>query len=188
MRAPRGLRVGGNDAVVEHPLQTLTSRFGRAIAEAFGDEHAATDPAVRRGTQADFQADVALGLARKLKRPPREVADEITRRLDLGGIASKVEVAGPGFVNVTLDPGYVSRVVRELASDPDLGTTRAAAPETVVIDYSAPNVAKEMHVGNMRSTIIGDALSRVFERLGHRVIRQNHLGDWGTPFGMLIEH
>jgi arginyl-tRNA synthetase len=175
---------------VEHPLVTLASRFQQAIRTAFGDEVGATDPALRRSAQADFQADVALSLAKKLQRPPRDVAQAIAAGLDLSGIASRVEVAGPGFVNVVLDDGYLARVIAELAAEARLGvpTTPSSAKETVVIDYSAPNVAKEMHVGNMRSTILGDALSRVFEELGHRVIRQNHLGDWGTPFGMLIEH
>jgi arginyl-tRNA synthetase len=173
---------------VEHPQSTLASRFKQAIHAAFGDDYADVDPVVRRGTQADFQADVALGLSKKLGRPPRDVAKAIIDKLDLGGIASKVDIGGPGFVNVVLDPAYLGAVLREMAEGSRLGVSAAASPETVVIDYSAPNVAKEMHVGNMRSTIIGDALSRVFEELGHRVIRQNHLGDWGTPFGMLIEH
>jgi arginyl-tRNA synthetase len=173
---------------VEHPLVTLSARFASALEKAFGPEHRGTDPAVRRGQHADYQADVALGLARKLKLPPREVAQKIVAELDLAGIASKVDVAGPGFVNVTLAPEYLAETTRALARDPRLGIVTTKTPERVVIDYSAPNVAKEMHVGNMRSTIIGDALSRVLEHLGHTVIRQNHLGDWGTPFGMLIEH
>jgi arginyl-tRNA synthetase len=173
---------------VELPLITLAARFASALEKAFGPEHRGTDPVVRRGQHADYQADVALGLARKLKLPPRDVAQKIVAELDLAGIASKLETAGPGFVNVTLAPEYISKVAGAIAKDARLGVAKTSTPERVVIDYSAPNVAKEMHVGNMRSTIIGDALSRVFEHLGHTVIRQNHLGDWGTPFGMLIEH
>ena len=173
---------------MEHPLVTLAARFSTALEKAFGAEHAAADPVLRRGQHADYQADVALGLARKLKVPPRQVAEQIVANLDLAGLASKVEVAGPGFVNVTLDADYLARTAQAAAADPRLGVGRAEKLDVVVIDYSSPNVAKEMHVGNMRSTIIGDAISRTLEFLGHKVVRQNHLGDWGTPFGMLIEH
>jgi arginyl-tRNA synthetase len=173
---------------MEHPVTTLEARFRDAIVAAFGDELREVDPAVRRGTTADFQADAALGLAKRLGKPPREVAQAILAKVDLAGIASKVDVGGPGFVNVTLDEAYVTRLVQELAKDAGLGLAAVTKPETVVIDYSAPNVAKEMHVGHIRSTILGDALARIFGALGHKVIRQNHLGDWGTPFGMLIEH
>jgi arginyl-tRNA synthetase len=173
---------------VEHPIELLTARFRNAIVAAFSDTHGATDPAVRRGVQADFQADAALGMAKKLGKPPREIAQAIADQVDLRGIASKVEVAGPGFINVTLTPDYVTNLAREMAAEGELGILPAPRPETVVVDYSAPNVAKEMHVGHIRSTILGDALARVFGALGHKVIRQNHLGDWGTQFGMLIEH
>lgn len=168
-------------------LDTLTSRFDKAIVAAFGDEHAGTPPVLRRSSRADFQADVALGLGRKLGRPPREIAAALVAKLDLAGLADKIEIAGPGFVNLTLTDAWLSRELGSAAADPRVGVP-AATPETVVIDYSSPNVAKEMHVGHVRSTLIGDALARVLEHLGHRVIRQNHLGDWGTPFGMLIEH
>jgi arginyl-tRNA synthetase len=173
--------------VTETPIETLAKRFSAAIRAAFGEEYADVDPAVRRGTQADFQADAALGLARRLGKPPREVAQAIADKVDLGGIAAKVDVGGPGFVNVTLDPAYLSRALHDVAVDARLGVPEPK-PETVVIDYSAPNVAKEMHVGHIRTTILGDSLARVLGALGHKVIRQNHLGDWGTPFGMLIEH
>ncbi len=165
----------------------LASRFEKGITEAFGADHAGTAPVLRRSSHADFQADVALSLARKLGRPPREVAQELVSKLDLQGIADKVEIAGPGFVNITLAASWLASALETAAADPRLGVA-AQATETVVIDYSSPNVAKEMHVGHIRSTLIGDSLARVLEHLGHRVIRQNHLGDWGTPFGMLIEH
>ena len=168
-------------------LDTLTSRFDKAIVAAFGEEHAGTPPVLRRSNRADFQADVALGLGRKLGRPPREIAEALVAKLDLAGLVDKIEIAGPGFVNLTLTDAWLSRELDGAAADPRLGVP-AETPETVVIDYSSPNVAKEMHVGHVRSTLIGDSLARVLEHLGHRVIRQNHLGDWGTPFGMLIEH
>lgn len=173
---------------MEHPLVTLAARFATALEKAFGLEHAAADPVLRRGQHADYQADVALGLARKLKLAPRDVAARLVEHLDVSGIVSKVEVAGPGFVNLTLDAGYLAETARAAAGDLRLGVPWTKNPDVVVIDYSSPNVAKEMHVGNMRSTIIGDAISRTLEFLGHKVVRQNHLGDWGTPFGMLIEH
>jgi arginyl-tRNA synthetase len=170
------------------PRTTLVPRFEAALRAAFGDELAKTDPVLRRSDRADYQADVAMALAKKVGKPPRDVAKAITDHLDLKDIADKVEVAGPGFINVTLSADFLGRAATEVARDPRAGVVPSAAPETVVVDYSAPNVAKEMHVGHVRSTVIGDSLARVLETLGHRVLRQNHVGDWGTPFGMLIEH
>jgi arginyl-tRNA synthetase len=172
---------------VSNLLDTLASRLSAGITAAFGAEHADTAPLLRRSNHADFQADVALSLGRKLGRPPREIAQELVAKVDLQGLVEKVEIAGPGFINLTLDPAWLSREADGIAADPRLGVTNEE-PETIVIDYSSPNVAKEMHVGHIRTTIIGDSLARVLEHLGHRVVRQNHLGDWGTPFGMLIEH
>ena len=136
----------------------------------------------------DYQANGAMALAKALGRKPRDVAASIVEHLDVGGVAERPEVAGAGFVNIRLLPEYLGAQVAGLARDERLGVRMAGTPETVVVDYSQPNVAKEMHVGHLRSTIIGDAIVRVLELLGHRVIRQNHLGDWGTNFGMLIEH
>jgi arginyl-tRNA synthetase len=170
------------------PILALSRAFQAAIAAAFGEEHASTDPALRRSNHADFQANAAMALGKRLGRPPREVATAILRELKLDGICKKVEIAGPGFVNLTLEDAYVARELADTTSAESLGVARASEPETVVVDYSSPNVAKEMHVGHLRSTIIGDAVARVLEALGHRVIRQNHVGDWGTQFGMLIEH
>jgi arginyl-tRNA synthetase len=169
------------------PLHTLGPAFQEAIAAAFGPEHAGADPALRRSDRADYQANVALGLRKQLGGAPRDVAAKIVEHLDLRGVAERVEIAGAGFINVTLAPAFLARAVSEVAGDPRLGVS-ADEPETVVIDYSAPNVAKEMHVGHLRSTILGDALARVLEAVGDRVVRQNHLGDWGTPFGMILEH
>ncbi|MFD0787487.1 arginine--tRNA ligase, partial [Micromonospora azadirachtae] len=121
-------------------------------------------------------------------RPPRAIAAEVLRYADLADLCSMVEISGPGFVNLTVADEALAGLVCTLATSPRLGVPVAASPETVVVDYSAPNVAKEMHVGHLRSTVIGDAAARLLEWLGHRVLRANHLGDWGTPFGMLIEH
>ncbi|HEX3597301.1 MAG TPA: arginine--tRNA ligase [Polyangiaceae bacterium] len=170
------------------PETTIRAAFQRAQRDAFGDEYAAVDPAIRASQHADYQANAALSLKAKLGKAPREIAAAIVAKLDAPGVIEKVDIAGPGFVNVTLGNEYLARELRAVAEDANVGLALVERPDTVVIDYSSPNVAKEMHVGHLRSTILGDALSRVFEALGNRVIRQNHLGDWGTPFGMLIEH
>ncbi len=143
---------------------------------------------MRRSDRCDFQANAPLAIAKTEKRAPRDVANAIVEKLDAPDVIEKVEVSGPGFLNVTVARAAIEQAVAALANDPASGVPRTAKPETVVIDYSAPNVAKELHVGHLRSTIIGDSLARVLEAVGHRVVRQNHLGDWGTPFGMLIEH
>ncbi|MEV4384197.1 arginine--tRNA ligase [Micromonospora sp. NPDC049580] len=163
----------------------LTDRLAPAFATVAG---VPVDPVVRRSPRADFQSDAALALARRLGRPPRDVAAEVLQYADLADVCSVAEVSGPGFLNLTVADAVLAGLVSALATDPRLGVPVAAEPETVVIDYSAPNVAKEMHVGHLRSTVIGDAAARLLEWLGHRVLRANHLGDWGTPFGMLIEH
>jgi arginyl-tRNA synthetase len=165
------------------PLLTLRPRLEAAIAAAFGAAYAGTDPILRRSDRGgDYQANVAMALAKRVGQPPRDVAQAIVDRADLGDLVSTVEVAGPGFINLTLTGEFLSEAVSDETS------ARAEHPETVVVDYSAPNVAKEMHIGHLRSTAIGDALVRVLELLGHTVVRQNHIGDWGTQFGMLIEH
>jgi arginyl-tRNA synthetase len=170
------------------PRSALAARLDQAVRAAFGEQYAGTDPMVRSSERADYQADLAMGLAKTLQRPPRDVAEAVVAHADLAGLCERVEVAGPGFINLTLARGFIAESIRALAADPRLGVPAAARREKVVIDYSAPNVAKEMHVGHLRSTIIGDALARLFQFVGHDVVRQNHVGDWGTPFGMLIEH
>jgi arginyl-tRNA synthetase len=170
------------------PAVAIVGAFQRALSAAFGSEFETTDPAIRPSAHADYQANAALGLKAKLGKPPRDIAAAIVEKLDAPDLIERAEIAGPGFVNVTLRSEYLSRELRSVAADPRLGVPPLESPEVVVIDYSSPNVAKEMHVGHLRSTILGDALARSLSALGHRVIRQNHLGDWGTPFGMLIEH
>jgi arginyl-tRNA synthetase len=165
--------------------QLLAARLGPAFSAVAGQP---VDAAVRRSQRADFQSDAALALARRVGRPPREVAAEILDRADLSGVCASAEVSGPGFINLRLSDAMLGELLSQMAADGRLGVAAPAAAETVVIDYSHPNVAKEMHVGHLRSTVIGDAVARLLEWLGHRVVRANHLGDWGTPFGMLIEH
>lgn len=134
----------------------------------------------------DYQANCAMGAAKAMGTNPRELAAKIVAALDLTGIAEKVEIAGPGFINIDLKPEWLGEQIAKAQTDVRLQVEQVAAPQNVVIDYSGPNLAKEMHVGHLRSTIIGDSLARLLEFQGHNVIRQNHVGDWGTQFGMLI--
>ncbi|WP_370607486.1 arginine--tRNA ligase [Citrobacter meridianamericanus] len=146
------------------------------------------EPQVRQSAKVqfgDYQANGMMAVAKKLGMAPRQLAEQVLTHLDLNGIASKVEIAGPGFINIFLDPAFLAQHVQQALTSDRLGVTQPAK-QTVVVDYSAPNVAKEMHVGHLRSTIIGDAAVRTLEFLGHNVIRANHVGDWGTQFGMLI--
>lgn len=167
------------------PLRLLADRLAPAFAAVAG---VSADPVVRASDRADAQANGALALAKTLGRNPREVAEAVVAAADVGDLVATTEIAGPGFINVTFRDDALAALLAEVAADPRLGVRPAPAAETVVVDYSAPNVAKEMHVGHLRSTVIGDALVRMLEFVGHRVVRENHLGDWGTPFGMLIEH
>jgi len=136
----------------------------------------------------DYQANCAMGAAKVMGTNPRELAGKIVAALqpELAGIADKVEIAGPGFINIDLNPVWLGQQIASAQTDSRLNIATVNTPQTVVIDYSGPNLAKEMHVGHLRSTIIGDALARLLEFQGHKVIRQNHVGDWGTQFGMLI--
>ena len=164
------------------------SVLAERLQSAFDTLEPGADPVLRASDRADFQANGALPLGKRLGLDPRKVADVVVAAAELSDICEVVETSGPGFVNLTLSTEFIARQLAGVAADPRLGVERTAASETVVVDYSAPNVAKEMHVGNLRSTIIGDALCRILGHLGHVVHRENHIGDWGTPFGMLIEH
>ncbi|HSC14703.1 MAG TPA: arginine--tRNA ligase, partial [Gammaproteobacteria bacterium] len=158
------------------PRTVLGARLQAAVAKAFGAEHLGLDPMVRRSERADFQADLAMGMAKALKRAPRQVAETVVAAADLADLCERVEIAGPGFINLTLRTAFIERGLAAVARDDRLGVPVAGAKDRVVIDYSAPNVAKEMHVGHLRSTIIGDALARLLELAGHEVVRQNHIG------------
>jgi arginyl-tRNA synthetase len=169
-------------------MADLAALVTARLQPAFDALEPGADPVVRPSDRADFQANGALGLAKRLGRNPRDVAAAVVAAAALDDLCATVEIAGPGFVNLTLRDDAIAAAVAAVVADDRLGLPLAAAPETVVVDYSAPNVAKEMHVGHLRTTIIGDALVRLLGHLGHTVIRENHIGDWGTPFGMLIEH
>ncbi len=148
------------------------------------------EPQVRQSAKVqfgDYQANGVMAVAKKLGMAPRQLAEQVLSHLDLNGIANKVEIAGPGFINIFLDPLFLAENVNRALQSDRLGVAKPQA-QTIVVDYSAPNVAKEMHVGHLRSTIIGDASVRTLEFLGHKVIRANHVGDWGTQFGMLIAY
>ena len=166
------------------PLQRVAELLAPVFASIAGES---ADPVVRPSDRADAQVNGALPLAKALGRNPREVAEEIIASGALDGVCSSVEVAGPGFVNLVFSDDFLSGLAADAARHERLGLA-TSDPRTVVIDYSAPNVAKEMHVGHLRSTVIGDALARLHLFAGDTVIRENHIGDWGRPFGMLIEH
>ena len=179
-------------------MQTIASQleqaFRTAIQAALGFD---ADPLIgvaQNDKFGDYQANAAMGLAKQVadrtgqKANPRAVAEQIKAKLDLGAMASEVSIAGPGFINVRLSPEWLAKQLQAAAADERVGVPPAPSRDTVVIDYSAPNIAKELHVGHLRSTIIGDAVSRILEFQGHDVVRQNHIGDWGMQFGMLIHH
>jgi arginyl-tRNA synthetase len=156
------------------------------LQTAFDAVESGADPVLRTSDRSDYQANGVMSLAKRLGKSPRDVAQIVVDHADFAGVAT-VEIAGPGFLNLTLSAQLLGDQLSALVHDERLGIARATTT-TVVIDYSAPNVAKEMHVGHLRSTVIGDALARMYRFAGHHVIARNHVGDWGTPFGMLIEH
>lgn len=161
--------------------ETLHSRFKKAMSTLGVPEN--FQPLINLSGKpefGDYQANGAMAAAKHLKTNPRELAQKIIDTVESGDIADKLEVAGPGFINITLKDSYLSEALEKCLDRSE------QAHQTVVIDYSSPNLAKEMHVGHLRSTIIGDAIARLLEFQGHRVVRQNHMGDWGTQFGMLI--
>lgn len=168
------------------PIDHIVTRAQAAIAAALGPEFSGEDPVVRPSQFADVQLNAALALAKRAGRPPRDVAQQIVAALDLDGIAAAVEVSGPGFINVSFDDRFLGAQATARLADDRVGIPHLE-PLTIPLDYSSPNVAKEMHVGHLRTTVVGDALARTLECLGHRVLRENHVGDWGTNFGMLIE-
>jgi arginyl-tRNA synthetase len=168
------------------PLVVLADRFAAAFHAVAG---VPCDPVVRPSERADAQVNGALSLAKTLGMPPREVATKALEALgDISDMVESTEVAGPGFINITFTTSFLADQLVAAMHDGHLGVRESSNPHTFVIDYSAPNVAKEMHVGHLRSTVIGDSLVRALTFVGHSVIRENHIGDWGTPFGMLIEH
>lgn len=178
---------------METPHQELTKRF-RAAAEAAFPElsgDAVFRPEVTQSTQERFghyQFNSAMRLAKELKLPPRKIAEMIAEKVDCAALIDSLEIAGPGFINITLSMEYITRSIRRVSRDRHLAVELPERPMRIVVDFSSPNIAKELHVGHLRSTVIGDSLARLFEFLGHDVLRLNHIGDWGTSFGMLIAY
>ncbi|QOR24391.1 arginine--tRNA ligase [Haemophilus parainfluenzae] len=166
----------------------LSDKIKQAMIAAGADEQC--DALIRQSSKpqfGDYQANGIMAAAKKLGLNPREFAQKVLEHADLSDVAEKTEIAGPGFINIFLNPTWLANNVSAALKDQNLGVS-ANERQTIVIDYSSPNVAKEMHVGHLRSTIIGDAVVRTLEFLGHNVIRANHVGDWGTQFGMLIAY
>ena len=170
------------------PIIYVEQRIAAAFAKVGGAAAVGIDTAVRQSDRADAQVNGSLALAKAMGLTPREVALKVLEVVDLKDICSDAQVAGPGFINLTFKNEFLARELMASSTGKKLGVRSATKPRKVLIDYSAPNVAKEMHVGHLRSTVIGDALVRMLTYVGNEVVRENHVGDWGTPFGMLIEH
>ncbi|MEZ6134291.1 MAG: arginine--tRNA ligase [Pirellulaceae bacterium] len=169
-------------------LALIRDRFAQALVGWVDDpeEHVQRITPARDARHGDYQANIAMPLQKALGRKPQEIAQQIIDKLSIDDICHPPEIAGPGFINLRLRDDFLARQLETVARDARQGVTTVVQSRTFVIDYSAPNVAKPMHVGHIRSTVIGDALARVLRFLGHRVISDNHLGDWGTQFGMII--
>jgi arginyl-tRNA synthetase len=170
-------------------LEILEQRVSEALQKATG--LAGCPASVRAAADAkfgDYQANGIMGAAKQIKSNPRQLAEKVVAELNISDICQMPEIAGPGFINLRLKPEFLASALLEIYNDTNLGIEKAFNPQTVVVDYSGPNIAKQMHVGHLRSTIIGDCISRMMQCLGHNVIRQNHIGDWGTQFGMLIAY
>ncbi|MGW1192291.1 arginine--tRNA ligase [Streptomyces sp. NPDC002559] len=175
-------------ASVNSLASTLQQQLADALTAALPDAGTA-DPLLRRSDRADFQANGILALAKKLKGNPRELASQVTAAIPEGGPIKEIEVSGPGFLNITLSDRAIIETLAARAADEDrLGVPFDDAAGTTVIDYAQPNVAKEMHVGHLRSAVIGDAMAQILEFSGESVVRRHHIGDWGTQFGMLIQY
>ena len=170
------------------PVGLVAQRIAVAFAKVGGQKAAGIDTAVRQSDRADAQVNGSLALAKAMGATPRDIAVKVLEVAELQDICSSTEVAGPGFINLTFANKFLAQELVVASGSDKLGVASVPTPRRVVIDYSAPNVAKEMHVGHLRSTVIGDALVRMLMYVGNTVVRENHVGDWGTPFGMLIEH
>ena len=171
--------------------EELKVKLQEALGAAFGTEYAGVDPILVSASNpkfGDYQANVALPLAKQLGQQPRAIAQQIVDKLDVSDICKSPEVAGPGFINLKLKTEYLEGQLKAIQTDPRLGIAPTKNPKRVIVDYPSPNIAKEMHVGHLRPAVIGDCLSRIVEFVGHEVQRISHVGDWGTPFGMLIAY
>ncbi|MBE9238363.1 arginine--tRNA ligase [Anabaena aphanizomenioides LEGE 00250] len=171
--------------------EKLKLKLQQALVTAFGADYTQVDPILVPASNpkfGDFQANVALSLSKKLGMQPRAIATAIVEKLDVSEICEPPEIAGPGFINLKLQTSYLEAQLNAINTDPRLGVPKVQNPQKEIVDFSSPNIAKEMHVGHLRSTIIGDCIARILEFRGHEVLRLNHVGDWGTQFGMLIAY
>jgi len=172
-------------------IEQLKAKFQQALIAAFGSDYAEVDPMLVSASNpkfGDYQSNAALGLSKELKQSPRAIAEKVIQHLKIEDICVLPEIAGPGFINLTIKPEYLEAQVNSIQTDPRLGISPSKNPQRVIVDFSSPNIAKEMHVGHLRSTIIGDCIARILEFQGQDVLRLNHVGDWGTQFGMLIAY
>lgn len=172
-------------------IEQLRVRFTQALTAAFSSQMEAVDPMVVPASNpkfGDYQSNVALSVTKQLGQPPRAIAEAIVGHLDITDICQAPTIAGPGFINLSLKPEYLEEQLNAIQADSRLAVAPAKQPQRVIVDFSSPNIAKEMHVGHLRSTIIGDSIARILELRGHDVLRINHVGDWGTQFGMLITY
>lgn len=171
--------------------EQLKLKFEQALVAAFGADFAGVDPILVPASNpqfGDYQANVALSLSKKLGKQPRAIAGAIVEKLNVSEVCEPPEIAGPGFINLKLKTTYLEAQLKSIQADSRLGVPAAKMPKREIVDFSSPNIAKEMHVGHLRSTIIGDSIARILEFQGHDVLRLNHVGDWGTQFGMLIAY
>jgi arginyl-tRNA synthetase len=174
-------------------IEKLRDIFSRALVEAFADELKDFDlsslvvPATNPKF-GDYQCNAALPLAKILQQNPRAIAEKIVATVELDNSFEPLSIAGPGFINITIKPEAIAQQIKLVHQDERLGVEKSNHPQNIVVDFSSPNIAKEMHVGHLRSTIIGDSIARILEFRGHHVLRLNHVGDWGTQFGMLIAY
>ncbi|MGY6529443.1 MAG: arginine--tRNA ligase [Cyanobacterium sp.] len=170
-------------------IDNLRQIFATTLKQTFGDDVTLIEPLVVPATNprfGDYQCNVALPLAKELKENPRAIAQRIVDNINLEEFCQPLQIAGPGFINITIKPEYIAQKITSAYRDERLGVTKIKSEGKTIIDFSSPNIAKEMHVGHLRSTIIGDSIARILEFRGHDVLRLNHVGDWGTQFGMLI--
>ncbi|SDN57303.1 arginine--tRNA ligase [Streptomyces wuyuanensis] len=172
-------------------VPSLASNVQQRLADALSaalPEAGSADPLLRRSDRADFQANGILALAKRLKGNPRELATKVVEAIPANDVLKEIEVSGPGFLNITITDEAIVKTLAARAADARLGVPHAEKPGTTVIDYAQPNVAKEMHVGHLRSAVIGAAMVEILEFTGEKVVRRHHIGDWGTQFGMLIQY
>lgn len=172
-------------------IEELKNRFQNVLTDLFTEELLKNQAIVvptNNPNFGDFQCNIALSLAKELKKKPREIAEKIVTNINISDICEPLEIAGPGFINIKIKTNYLEQKISEIQKDERLGIAKTDHKFKIIVDFSSPNIAKEMHVGHLRSTIIGDCIARILEFLGHDVLRLNHVGDWGTQFGMLIAY